>query len=278
MGDDFWDSISEDAKDLVRKLLVAKVEDRLGIDGVLKHPWLSGERAAEVDEGVRKAVLENLRGFKGISLFRTLCVASVARQLDHKHLQDIHKVFSRMDENGDGVLSLEEIRKGFMALGAKNKEEAEEIFKAMDIDGSGTIDYTEFCAAAIDFRQHEQDEALWAAFRSFDIEGNGVISIKELQEMLEKSMTLKDAFSDQVRDEVAKEIFEKYDTNGDGIIDFSEWVDIMRGKSGMVEDVEEDDDVQPSLEHREMSRKIASTSGEEAYGLLRTLSGIRSEF
>ena len=37
MSGPFWDSISTDAKDLVKKLLVAKAEDRLGVDGVLQH-------------------------------------------------------------------------------------------------------------------------------------------------------------------------------------------------------------------------------------------------
>lgn len=57
----------------------------------------------------------------------------------------------------------------------------------MDIDGSGTIVFTEFCAVAIDFRQGNQDDVLWAIFRAFDIDGTGKISISELQEMPQKS-------------------------------------------------------------------------------------------
>lgn len=38
----YWDSISENAKDLIRKLLLVDKEKRLTVDQILKHPWLTG--------------------------------------------------------------------------------------------------------------------------------------------------------------------------------------------------------------------------------------------
>jgi len=35
-----WAQISEDAKDLIRKMLVVNPNNRLNIDGVLEHPWI----------------------------------------------------------------------------------------------------------------------------------------------------------------------------------------------------------------------------------------------
>ncbi|KAG9396143.1 Protein kinase domain [Carpediemonas membranifera] len=38
-----WDCISDDAKDLIKKILVVNPKDRLDIAGIMNHPWLSEE-------------------------------------------------------------------------------------------------------------------------------------------------------------------------------------------------------------------------------------------
>ena len=37
----YWDIISEDAKDLIKKLLVADPKKRLSAEEILKHPWVT---------------------------------------------------------------------------------------------------------------------------------------------------------------------------------------------------------------------------------------------
>jgi calcium/calmodulin-dependent protein kinase I len=43
----FWDTISEDAKDLIRKLLVVDPEKRLSAQEILNHPWLNSQNLRE---------------------------------------------------------------------------------------------------------------------------------------------------------------------------------------------------------------------------------------
>jgi calcium/calmodulin-dependent protein kinase I len=40
----YWDNVSEEAKDLIRKLLVIDSDKRLSAEQILQHPWLSGNR------------------------------------------------------------------------------------------------------------------------------------------------------------------------------------------------------------------------------------------
>ena len=40
----YWENISEDAKDLIKKLLVADPKKRLSADEILKHPWITQEK------------------------------------------------------------------------------------------------------------------------------------------------------------------------------------------------------------------------------------------
>ena len=37
----YWDNVSEQAKDLIRKLLIVDPKQRLSCDEILKHPWLT---------------------------------------------------------------------------------------------------------------------------------------------------------------------------------------------------------------------------------------------
>ena len=40
--EEYWDSVSNEAKDFIKKLLVVKPSDRMTVDQALSHPWLKG--------------------------------------------------------------------------------------------------------------------------------------------------------------------------------------------------------------------------------------------
>jgi len=63
-------------------------------------------------------------------------------------IKDLKKLFLSLDVNGDGSLTLDELRKGLE--GKENGEELIMIMQGADTDGSGEINYTEFLAATID--------------------------------------------------------------------------------------------------------------------------------
>ena len=54
----------------------------------------------------------------------------------------------------------------------------------MDINGNGTIDYTEFLAANVQLSELLTNEKLQAAFNLFDIDQNGRITIEEIKSLL----------------------------------------------------------------------------------------------
>merc|ERR1712051_535516 len=54
----YWDDISEEAKDFIRKLMSVDVDKRLDCEGALSHSWISG---AKGDRNIHASVSEQLR-------------------------------------------------------------------------------------------------------------------------------------------------------------------------------------------------------------------------
>ena len=60
-------------------------------------------------------------------------------------------MFKAFDKNGDGKLSIEEVKEGYLEHYGKvmSDEEVTNMFNAVDTDRSGFIDYSEFVVAAM---------------------------------------------------------------------------------------------------------------------------------
>lgn len=65
-----------------------------------------------------------------------------------------------------------------------NEEEVNKMFIEIDIDGNGTIDYTEFVMATMTEKNFLTNEKLQQAFNMFDKDGSGTISQDEIKEVL----------------------------------------------------------------------------------------------
>lgn len=223
-----WEMMPEQATDFVRMLLKADPNQRLTSEQAMQHEFVASEDVP-YDDKCAEDVLHNLTRFTDLSLFMQLCVTAVARQLDHRHLRDIHQVFREMDTNGDGTLSIEEIRSGLKRMFGESSSECkqvEELFAGLDLDGSGAVDYTEFCAAGLGASAASKADVVWAAFKAFDLDDNGHLSKAEIQKVL-GSADVQKAWSAEVCADVAQDVLDKFDENGDGSIEFAEWMKAM---------------------------------------------------
>jgi calcium-dependent protein kinase len=90
--------------------------------------------------------------------------------LNKDETSQLEKIFRDLDENGDGMLSKEELLNGYeKSFGVPiNEEEVDKMFSAIDTDGSGTIDYTEFVVATVNEKSLITNDKLQAAFKMFD--------------------------------------------------------------------------------------------------------------
>merc|ERR1711881_485464 len=128
--------------------------------------------------------LSNLGKFKAESTMKQATFAFIASQLLSKTERDgLAKVFKAFDKNGDGKLSMQEVKDGYLDHYGKimSDEEVEQMFNAVDTDKSGFIDYSEFIVATVNSEEFNSNEFLQAAFKMFDKDGSGSISADEIK-------------------------------------------------------------------------------------------------
>jgi len=86
----------------------------------------------------------------------------------------MRKIFQSMDKNFDGVLSKAEVMNGMEIMGYDNpREEAERIFALADLNGNGTVEFTEWASATMDKELILTKPKLKQAFQMFDKDNSG---------------------------------------------------------------------------------------------------------
>ena len=135
--------------------------------------------------------------------------------------RDLDKIFKAIDIDGDGSLSKEEILHGYEEhFGVPiTEEQVDEMFEKIDLDGNGTIDYTEFVMATIEEKNLITNERLKMAFKMFDKDNSGALSPDEIKEVL--------CFDSSVDPSEVDQIIAEVDENGDGEIQFDEFCNMM---------------------------------------------------
>lgn len=216
-----WKTINKDAKDLIKKLLTYKPEDRISAEEALEHKFLANAKSG-VDTGAASNALGNLRSFRSGQKLKAAAVSFIGSQLISKSEKEkLGKIFKALDANNDGRLSKEEIHDGYEDHFGKllNEEELDDLFDSVDTDKSGFIDYTEFIAATMSSKKNMSEEKLTAAFKLFDKDASGTITPDELKDVF--------GSASNISDEAIDSILKQADENGDGEIEFAEFCNLM---------------------------------------------------
>lgn len=214
-----WPSISDAAKDLIKKMLTKDTKKRITAAEVLEHPWMKKDGEAS-DKPIDSAVLIRMKQFRAMNKLKKLALKVIAETLSEEEIHGLKQMFNNIDTDGSGSITLEELRTGLSRLGSKLTEtEIKQLMDAADIDNNGTIDYTEFITATMHRHRLEKEENLYKAFQYFDKDQSGFITRDELRQAMTEYGMGDEATIDEILDDV--------DTDKDGRINFEEFVAMM---------------------------------------------------
>ncbi|KAI0497490.1 hypothetical protein KFK09_020719 [Dendrobium nobile] len=221
---DPWPSISDSAKDLVRRMLVRDPKRRLKAHEVLCHPWVQVNGLAP-DKPLDSAVLSRLKQFSAMNKLKKMALRIIAESLSEDEIAGLKEMFKMIDTDNSGYITFDELKAGLERVGA-NMEDSEiyALMQAADVDNSGTIDYGEFIAATLHLNKIDREDHLFAAFSYFDKDSSGYITRDELQQACEEF---------GIEDIRLEDIIQEVDQDNDGRIDYNEFVAMMQmGNTG----------------------------------------------
>ncbi|CAK8562378.1 unnamed protein product [Lathyrus sativus] len=181
-----WPSLSDDARDFVKRLLNKDPRKRMTAAQALGHSWIKSYKDVKVPLDI--LVFKLMKAYMRSSSLRKAALRALSKTLAADELNYLKEQFSLLEPSKNGTISLENIKAALM----KNATDAMKESRITDLLASVTfnalqykrIDFDEFCAAALSVHQLEAldrwDQHARCAYEIFEKNGNRAIMIEEL--------------------------------------------------------------------------------------------------
>ena len=166
-------------------------------------------------------IISNSIRFRTTSGLQKATASFLANQISiNEEIKKLKEEFDKIDVNKEGEISKEELIKCLETIypSQEAKLRAENIFKEIDFNNDGSINFSEFLTVNIQKEKLLSEETLDRAFKMFDLDGNGYITIDELKKAMPLEITTKSGW---------RKLVSEVDKDGDYQISFREFKEMM---------------------------------------------------
>eukprot|EP00618_Florenciella_parvula_P001215 CAMPEP_0119544852 /NCGR_PEP_ID=MMETSP1344-20130328/54943_1 /TAXON_ID=236787 /ORGANISM="Florenciella parvula, Strain CCMP2471" /LENGTH=561 /DNA_ID=CAMNT_0007589359 /DNA_START=102 /DNA_END=1787 /DNA_ORIENTATION=- len=211
-----WGGVSDEAKNLIKSLLQKNPDRRPSAVEAKEDPFFkshfSGTLSKEaLQMGDMKTRFEK---FMGMNKLKKMALKVMADELTGTEIGELEQVFKAIDTDGSGSLSLTELTEALAGATPLVAAQIEQIMVGIDFDGDQELDYAEFLAATMKRNVFIQEDKIKSAFNGLTTMADGTkreeIDIEILTEIMGSA-------------EHAREIMLRVDADGGGTIDFEEF-------------------------------------------------------
>jgi len=144
-------------------------------------------------------------------------------EFDDVKVSEYKDAFAMFDKDRDGLINKKELDAMFRALGqTPNEQEISDMIREVDTQAKGAINFQEFLSMMARRRKDidEQEDAV-AAFNSFDLDKDGLISPNELKTVLAR-------LGENLTDSEVADMIKESDKDGDGKLNLAEFLTMGR--------------------------------------------------
>ena len=212
--------VSDEAINYIKHLLSFNPDKRPTAEEALNNKWLK-TMTNQGNKKLSEYIITNLIKFRSTVGLQKATVSFLTNQISiNEEIQKLKEEFDKIDVNKDGEISKDELIQCLEVLYPREeaKYRADEIFNEIDFNNDGTINFSEFLTVNIKKEKLLNEETLDNAFKMFDIDGNGYITIDELKKTMPLEITSKTGW---------KELVSEVDKDGDYQISLKEFKEMM---------------------------------------------------
>ena len=235
-----WLKISDEAKNLVTKLLEMDPKKRISASEALEDIWFKKNMniiKEMPNPNNFNMFIQNIKEFCAEQKLQQATLAFLVHNFAPKEeLNELKKIFFAFDKNGDVKLSKEEFVTGLTNIDVnfnqnvlfKEEESLDGLIKNIDSDNNGYITFEEFLIASVNKEKILTENNLKMAFNVFDRDKNGCISHDELKYILGE-------YNPNAKEYLWKKMIQQIDLNEDGQVSYEEFhkmmMDVIKNKN-----------------------------------------------
>lgn len=215
-----WPTVSEEARDFVKRLLIKDRHRRMTAVQALTHPWIRGHQKVPLDVLIFRLVKSYLRS----SNVRRAALKALSKTLSEDHLFYLRAQFMLLEPSKNGRISLENFKSVLTKHATEAMQESRmfEMIASIDALQFKKMDFQEFCAAATSVPQLEGlerwDQQARSAYQIFEKAGNRVVLIEDLARELGIPSTVP-----------AHVVLHEWVRHNDGRLSFFGFTNLLRG-------------------------------------------------